>query len=348
MERRELFLEFSRRVINGERLARDDAEEILSASDEDIFHLLASAGDVRRHFKGDRVDLCGIVNVKSGACSEDCAFCAQSAHHGADSPVYPLMETDEVVRRAKSVEAMGANKLCFVTSGPGVESEEELEKICESIAAIARETSLDRCASLGALNRDQLEKLKAAGLQSLHHNIETAESHFDSICSTHSYADRIKTVNLAREVGFYVCCGGIFGMGESAEQRIEMALALGELDVDSVPLNFLNPIPGTRLEGAEPLRPLEILKTIAMFRLMLPDKDIRVCGGRERNLRSLQPLMFVAGANCTVLGNYLTTPGRDHNEDLDMISDLGLRAAAGGTLDTSHDHHAAGFSSAKT
>ena len=348
MERLELFPEFSRRIINGERLARDDAEEILSASDEDVFHLLASADDVRRHFKGDSIDLCGIVNVKSGACSEDCAFCAQSAHHGANSPVYPLMGKDEVVRRAKSVEAMGANKLCFVTSGPGVESEEELEKICESIAAIARETSLDRCASLGALNRDQLEKLKAAGLQSLHHNIETAESNFDSICSTHSYADRIKTVNLAREVGFYVCCGGIFGMGESAEQRIEMALALGELGIDSVPLNFLNPIQGTRLEGAEPLRPLEILKTIAMFRLMLPDKDIRMCGGRERNLRSLQPLMYVAGANCTVLGNYLTTPGRDHNEDLDMISDLGLRAAAGGTLDTSHDHHAAGFSGAKT
>lgn len=338
MDRRELFGEFARRVTSGGGLTRDDAETIMDTSREDIFHLLASANDVRRHFKGDRIDFCGIVNVKSGACSEDCAFCAQSAHHETDSTVYPLIKLEEVLERARAVEASGANKLCFVTSGPGVETDEELEDICASISAIARETTLDRCASLGALERSQLEKLKAAGLQSLHHNIETAESHFENICSTHSFADRIRTVEFAKATGFYVCSGGIFGMGESAEQRIEMAFSLRELDVDSVPLNFLNPIPGTRLERAEPLPPLEILKIIAMFRFVLSSKDIRVCGGRERNLRSLQPFMYLAGANCTVLGNYLTTPGRDSGEDLEMIADLGLRAAAGGTLDDTYDN----------
>jgi biotin synthase len=308
---------------------------------------LASADDVRRFFKGDKVDFCGIINVKSGACSEDCAFCAQSAHHSTDSPVYALVSTDEALERARAVEASGANKLCYVTSGPGVETDEELDRICESISLIAQETSLDRCASLGELERSQLERLKAAGLQSLHHNVETSRSHFDNICSTHSYEDRTRTVRLAKDVGFYVCSGGIFGMGETPEQRIEMAFDLRELDIDSVPLNFLNPIPGTRLENTEPLSALEILKTIALFRFILPDKDIRVCGGRERNLRSLQPLMFVAGANCTVLGNYLTTPGRDSSEDLEMIADLGLRAASGGTLDRKHDDSRASISGAK-
>ena len=337
MDRCEVFREFARRVTSGGRLTKEDAQQIVDTPDEDVFHLLASACDVRRHFKGDRVDLCGIVNVKSGACSEDCAFCAQSAHHSTDSPVYPLINVGEVIERAKAAEASGANKLCFVTSGPGVETDEELDRICDSISTIARETSLDRCASLGELDSRSLERLKEAGLQSLHHNVETAESHFGAICSTHSYADRVDTVGRAKKAGFYVCSGGIFGMGETAEQRIEMAFALREMDVDSVPLNFLNPIRGTRLQEADPLPALEILKTIALFRFVLPDKDIRVCGGRERNLRSLQPLMYVAGANCAVLGNYLTTPGRDSDEDIIMINDLGLSAAAGGTLE--HDHN---------
>jgi biotin synthase len=338
MKNGESFDEYAARVMNGERLGHAEARELLRTPHENVFHLLAAANDVRRHFKGSDVDLCAIVNTKSGACSEDCAFCAQSTHHATDAPEYPLMEEEEILKRARSAEAMGANKLCFVISGPGVEREEDLDRICSAIAAIARETGLDRCASLGNLDRSQLERLRAAGLQSLHHNIETAESFFNEICSTHTYADRTRTVRAAKEAGFYVCCGGIFGMGESTEQRIEVALALRELDVDSVPMNFLNPIPGTGLEHAEPIHPLDILKTIAMFRFMLPDKDIRVCGGRERNLRSLQPFIYVAGANCTVLGNYLTTPGRDHAEDLDMIADLGLRARPGGTLDADHDH----------
>ncbi len=332
MKPHERFDGYVERITSGGSIDRDEAAAILATPDEDIFHLLASADEVRRHFKGSRVDFCAIVNVKSGACSEDCAFCAQSAHHNTDAHVYPLMTKEEVLEHARAAESMGANKLGYVTSGPGIESKEDLEKMCETIAAVASETSLDRCASLGALTREQLDKLKSADLQGLHHNIETAESHFDEICSTHSYTDRIRTVKEATDAGFYVCCGGIFGMGESAEQRIEMALALRELDVDSVPLNFLNPIPGTPMEDAAPLRPLDILKIIAMFRFILPDKDIRICGGREHGLRSLQPFLFMAGANSTMLGNYLTTKGRDYREDLQMIADLGLTAGTGGSL----------------
>lgn len=347
MKRHELFGEYSRRVIAGEKLDHSEAAEILATPDEDVFHLLAPANDVRRHFKGDRVDLCAIVNVKSGACSEDCAFCAQSAHHDSETPVYSLMDKDEILKHARSAEVMRANKLSLVSSGPGVGCEEELDNICDAITAITHETRLDRCASLGALDRRQLEKLKAAGLQSVHHNIETAESFFDDICSTHTYADRIRTVGFARESGFYVCCGVILGMGESAEQQIEMVFALRDLGVDSVPLNFLNPIPGTMLENTGPIPPLDILKIIAMFRFVLPDKDIRTCGGRELNLRSLQPLMFMAGANCTMLGNYLTTRGREYDEDLEMIADLGLLARGGGTLNARHDDSTTQLSDAK-
>ncbi|MBI5116984.1 biotin synthase BioB [Candidatus Poribacteria bacterium] len=332
MKPHKFFNEYAARVIDGDRLGRDEAAKMLATPHEDVLHLVAAANDVRLHFKNDRVDFCAIVNTKSGSCSEDCAFCAQSAHHETGASVYPLMEEREILRRAKEAEAMGANKLCFVTSGRGIESDDDLDKVCSAIRSIARETALDRCASLGALGRRQLDRLKAAGLQSLHHNIETAESFFGGICTTHTYADRIDTINLAKELGFYVCCGGIFGMGESEEQRIEMALAIRELDIDSVPMNFLNPIRGTPLEHARPLQPLDILKTIAVFRFLLPDKDIRVCGGREKNLRSLQPFIYLAGANCAVLGNYLTTQGRDYREDLEMIADLGLRAARGGTL----------------
>jgi len=332
MRRHELFDEYARRVIDGECLDRNEAAEILATPAEDAYHLLASAYDVRRHFKGDAVDFCGIVNVKSGACSEDCAFCAQSAHHGTDSPVYPLMASDEILKHARAAEATGTNRFSLVSSGAGIADEAEFEHICATIAEIAQRTNLGRCASLGALNSRQLEKLKTAGLGRVHHNIETAESYFGEICSTHTYADRIRTIHSAKELGFFVCSGGIFGMGESPEQRIEMALALRALNVDSVPLNFLNPIPNTPLENAEPLHPMEILKIIAMFRFILPEKEIRTCGGRERNLRSLQPLMYVAGADGTMIGNYLTTQGRDSNEDLEMIADLGLCARTGGTL----------------
>ncbi|RJP15662.1 MAG: biotin synthase BioB [Candidatus Abyssobacteria bacterium SURF_5] len=324
MVERKNFAGWAERVTKGERLEQAEALAILETPRERVFHLLAAANDVRRHFKGDTIDLCGVVNAKSGMCSEDCAFCAQSAHHDTGVAVYPLMDASRILEHARAAEQMSAHRFGIVTSGRGVDKDHVLDCVCAALAGMEKTTALGRCASLGTLSREQLLRLKDAGLQSIHHNIETAESFFSSICSTHTYADRVETVRAAKEVGFVVCCGGIFGMGETNEHRVEMALALRALQVDSVPLNFLNPIPGTRLESAQPLSPLEILKIIAMFRFMMPDKDIRTCGGRERNLRSLQPLMYVAGANGSMIGNYLTTLGRDPREDLEMISDLGL------------------------
>jgi len=325
MSSKKIFNDYAARAIQGELLGSGEALAVLETTYEDIFHLLAGANDVRRHFKGDAVDLCSVVNAKSGMCSEDCAFCAQSAHHETGAQVYPLLKGEEILKHARAAEEMGAHRFGIVISGRGIDDTDILGRISSAVGEMKKETKLGRCASLGKLNVNQLRKLKEAGLESFHHNIETAESFFPKICSTHTYAERVETVRAAKEAGLVVCSGGIFGMGESNEQRIEMALALRELQVDSIPLNFLNPIPGTRLADAKALAPLEILKIIAMFRFMLPDKNIRVCGGRERNLRTLQPMMYAAGANGAMVGNYLTTLGRDPKEDLEMLADLGLR-----------------------
>jgi biotin synthase len=322
---KKIFDEYAERALEGEQLAEQEALAILRASQEHTFHVFAAANDLRCHFKGEKIDLCSVVNAKSGLCPEDCAFCAQSIHHATGVAEYALMDEGEILEHAYAAEKNGARRLGIVTSGRGIDKDEVLDRICLVLKSMQHESRLGRCASLGSLNRKQLQRLKLAGLQKIHHNIETSESFFPTICSTHTYADRVETVRAAKDAGLSVCCGGIFGMGESDEQRVEMALALRELQVDSIPLNFLNPIPGTRMENAPALQPLEILKIIAMFRFLLPEKDIRVCGGRERGLRSLQPLMYLAGANCTMVGNYLTTPGRKAAEDLEMITDLGLR-----------------------
>jgi len=321
---KKIFDEYVERVIKSECLGREEALSLLRIPQEHVFHVFAAANDLRHHFKGDKIDLCSVVNAKSGLCPEDCAFCAQSIHHDTGVSEYALMGEREILEHAHAAEKNRARRLGIVTSGRGIDKEEVLERICSVLEAMEHESRLGRCASLGKLDHEQLQRLQRSGLERFHHNIETSESFFPSICSTHTYADLVETIRAAKEVGLSVCCGGIFGMGESDEQRVEMALALRELRVDSIPLNFLYPVPGTRMENAPALQPLEILKIIVMFRFLLPDKDIRVCGGRERGLRSLQPLMYSAGANCTMVGNYLTTPGRKAEEDLEMITDLGL------------------------
>jgi biotin synthase len=211
-----------------------------------------------------------------------------------------------------------------VTSGKGITSEGELDTLCKALEKIAQKTDIIPCASLGVLNPRQMKALSAAGLKRYHHNLETAESYFPKMCSTHSYQERVQTVRAAQEADLEVCSGALFGLGETGEQRIELAFALRELNVDSIPLNFLNPVTGTPLEHYPMLDPLEILKIIALFRFVLPEKDIRVCGGREVGLRTLQPLMYVAGANGTMVGNYLTTRGRNPAVDIQEIYDLGL------------------------
>ncbi|KPJ58311.1 MAG: biotin synthase [Deltaproteobacteria bacterium DG_8] len=319
------------RVLNGAIITQSEAQRILSLRmQEDIVALLAHATMLRNHFKGTRIDLCAVVNAKSGRCPEDCIFCAQSAYYKTDIQTYPLLDTNEIIKVAKVAKDNGVNRFGIVTSGKGITSTKELDKICESIREISQTSDLIPCASLGILSSEQSRCLRDAGLKRYHHNLETAESHFPEVCSTHSFDERIRTVVMAKKEGFEICSGGIFGLGETIEQRIELAFTLRDLDVDSVPLNFLNPIAGTPTEKNPLLPPLEILKTIALFRFILPEKDVRVCGGREISLRTLQPLMYLAGANGTMVGNYLTTSGRDPRIDLQEIMDLGFTTAAEG------------------
>ncbi len=300
------------------------ALELLHAEGAEFYRLLARAGSLRERYKGRRVVLCGILNAKSGRCSEDCSFCAQSAHHGADTAVYPLVDADAMVARAHQVEAMGAREFSVVAVACNNQSDAEIDVIRDALTRLRDEGRLWRCASLGNLSARHLERLAEAGLTNYHHNLETARSFFPQVCSTHSYDEDVATVRLAKALGLRVCCGGIFGLGESPAQRVELAQTLRELEVDSIPLNFLNPIPGTPLQGQHQLRPMDCIRIIAVYRLMMPTKDIYVCGGREVNLRELQSWIFMAGANGMMVGDYLTTAGRDHRLDLQLLEDLGL------------------------
>jgi biotin synthase len=312
-------------VINGQHISPEEARDILSIGNmTDIFSLMAEANRVRHHFKGNRIDLCAIINARSGKCSEDCAFCAQSVHHKTKIDEYPLMPTDTLTGRARNTADLKARRLSLVTSGRGINTEHDIEQICTALRQIKNNLAIRLCASLGTVSKDTLLRFKEAGLERYHHNLETSESFFPNICTTHTYQERVETVKNAKAAGLNVCSGALFGLGEEREHRIELAFALKELDVDSVPLNFLTPIPGTPLADAKPLPPLEILKTIAMFRFVLPDKDIRICGGREINLRGLQAFTYIAGANGTMIGNYLTTSGREASHDLQDIHDLSL------------------------
>ena len=308
-----------------QEVSGSEALELLSLSPEYTMDLLAAADAVRRKHKGTAISLCSVVNARSGRCEEDCAFCAQSAFSKADSPAYPLMESGSVINAAQEAVVSGAHKFGVVTSGKGPgKANGDFKGIVESLKAIKDNVDIHRCASLGVVTREEAVALKEAGLQEFHHNLETARSFYPSICTTRSYDENVETVKAVKAAGLRICCGGIFGMGESAEQRIELAEEFRSLKVDSVPLNFLNPIKGTKLENAPALRPLEILQIIAVYRLFLPDTDIKVAGGREVNLRDLQSFIFFAGANSTMVGNYLTTSGRSSDDDLKMVADLGL------------------------
>ncbi len=315
------------RVFAGGRITEDEALRLIHLEGDELFDLLHAANRIRAGFKGNRVNLCSIINAKSGLCPEDCSFCAQSARFETKAPVFDMVDPDRIVEAARRAREMRSREFSIVTSGRSVEDGGELERLCSALERIRDEGGIERCASLGIMSRESLLRLKEAGLQSFHHNLETARSFFPEICTTHDYEEDVETVRTAKELGFEVCCGGIFGLGESLEQRVELAMTLRELDVDSIPLNFLNPIEGTAMEGRPTVPPLEALKTIAVYRFVLPEKDIIVSGGREVTFRDLQPMIFMAGANGTLIGNYLTTKGSEPERVLRMIEDLGLEPA---------------------
>lgn len=310
--------------LSGEGLCAAEAKEFCNLPDEAVYDILPVTEKVRRRHKGLEVNLCSIVNAKSGLCKEDCSFCAQSVKYPTGVNEYPMEESGKIVECAIEAAKNGAREFSIVTSGSKIEKERDVEVLARALRSMKDSVSMERCASLGMLGKDVLKKLKESGLQSYHHNLETSRTYFPKVCTTHAYDSDIAVVKTAKELGFYVCSGGIFGIGESWDDRIELVLTLKELDVDSVPVNFLNPRPGTPLEGAKNLTPRECLRIIALIRLVMPAKDIVVCGGRHVNLRDLQSLLFAAGANGMMIGNYLTTPGRKTQDDLDMIADLGL------------------------
>ncbi|TWJ17346.1 biotin synthase BioB [Geobacter argillaceus] len=316
--------EIADRIIGGGSISEAEAVTQSSASGLDAYSLFLAASRVKEHFVGNSVHLCSIINAKSGRCPENCAFCAQSAHHKTAAPVYPLVDEEKIVACAKAAEEEGSSCYGIITSGTSISKGEELERICRALRRIRSETGITPSCSLGIIDLETAQALKEAGAGTYHHNLETARSFFPQICSTHEYNQDVETVRVAKQAGMSVCCGGIFGLGETASQRIEMAFTLKELDAESIPLNFLNPIEGTRLAGTSNITPMECLITIALYRLILPGKMITVCGGREHNLRDLQSWIFLAGASGTMIGNYLTTTGRPPEADWQMLKDLGL------------------------
>jgi biotin synthase len=311
-------------------MRRAEWEEIYDLDWAEFWPWLGEASRLREAHFGRRVSFCVIINAKSGLCSEDCAFCSQAAASKAEIAKYPLLPKEKLVEAAQAAQAQGAARFSLVTSGKGVASPREKSEILAAVAAIRETAPLKVCASLGIADRPFLEELQAAGLYRFHHNLETAASFYPRICSTHAYRDRVATIEAAKEAGLSVCVGGIFGLGESVAQRQEMAQAIRELEVDAIPLNFLHPLPGTRLADRPLLTPLEALKIIIAFRLIFPDKTIIMCGGRQPTLRSLAPLVFAAGANALMTGDYLTTKGRLPEDDRQMLLDLGLELESSG------------------
>ncbi len=317
--------ELMKKVIEGHEINRTEATTLLSAKEVDIPFLLGCASQIRGHFCGDKINFCAIQNAKSGNCVNDCAFCAQSSYNRASVQTYPLVSAEEMLDVAKQSHAINASCFGIVTSGETVTNSAEQETMIRGIGLIkSKYPGMDVGVSIGKISRQFLRQLINAGLDTVHHNLETSARHYAIICSTHSYNDKLDFLNMVKEENVKICSGGILGMGETPEDRIDMAFTLRSLDVNRVPLNFLNPIPGTKLERMAPNTPMEHLKSIAFFRFALPRKHIQVCGGREVNFKSLQSAIFWAGADGMMVGNYLTTAGQDPGSDLRMVSDLNM------------------------
>ena len=292
----------------------------------EIEALVERAWAVRQDRFGDSTDLCSLVNAKSGGCAEDCGFCAQSRYAEADTPMHAMMTPDQILEHARAAEAAGAHRFCMVTQGQGL-SKKDFENVVEGAKLVAEHTNLKRCASIGHMSPDRAKRLKDAGIQRVHHNVETAESYYPEVSTTVRYEGRLRTIQAVEEAGLETCVGGILNLGESREQRVEMAFQLAKVDPTSVPINLLNPRPGTKFGDREQMDPWEAVKWIAIFRLILPEALFRLCGGRVENLGELQPLAVKAGLNGVMMGNFLTTLGSEPEDDRAMFEELGLNVA---------------------
>lgn len=286
-----------------------------------LLKLAAEADAVRQKHAQPYMQTCSILNAKSGRCSEDCSFCAQSGHHKTSIEVYPLKNKEEIINAALRAKDIGAMRFGIVTSGNALTSD-ELDTVAESVKYITQQLRMKVCGSLGALGRESLMLLKASGMSRYHHNIETSPSHYKNIVSTHEFSERINTVRAVKAVGMEICCGGILGLGETWQDRIDMALLLKELDVDGIPLNVLVPVDGTKITGVEPISPEDVIRTIAIFRIINPAKTIKIAAGRESRLADHQALAFMAGANGMLIGGYLTVRGRAHEYDKALLESV--------------------------
>ncbi|HEY5561128.1 MAG TPA: biotin synthase BioB [Clostridiaceae bacterium] len=326
---REFIKSIEKNVLGGQNISFDEAMKLADIDKkEDIEELCNSANRVRQFFCGAEVDLCTIMNAKSGRCTEDCKFCAQSAFYKTNVEVYGLVSKEAALKLAHENEKEGVNRFSLVTSGRGATGS-DFEKILDIYDKLNKEMKIDLCASLGILGYEQLLRLRETGITMYHHNLETSREYYKNICTTHSYDERINTINAAKRAGMFICSGGIIGLGESLRDRINLAFQLRNLEVKSIPVNVLNPIKGTPLENAESLSQEEILKTIAIIRFVNPKALIRLAGGRNR-IDEFGKNCFNAGVNATITGNYLTTSGNKICDDKKMISDLLLEVRENG------------------
>lgn len=310
------------KALAGEAPTLDEGLAVLAAGDDQLLALMDAAFEVRRHYFGRRVRLNMLLNIRSGGCGEDCAYCSQSKVAKGPVETYPTVDHESILAGAHEAVARGAGTFCIVASGraPGPAL---IDRVIDAVEAIKAATSLKVCASLGLLADAQAQRLADAGVDRYNHNVNTSEGMYERICQTHSYADRLDTIAKVEAAGISPCCGVIIGMGESDEQIVGLALELRQMRIDSIPVNFLHPIPGTPLENVCPPSPSKCLKALALFRFVCPDREIRVAGGREENLRSLQPMALYA-ANSIFVGDYLTTSGQDASLDQRMIEDMGF------------------------
>jgi biotin synthase len=308
-------------------ITREEALELGEITGHaEIEALVERAWRVRVERFADSTDMCSLVNAKSGGCAEDCGFCAQSRFAEAQTPMHAMMEPEQILEHARAAQAAGAHRFCMVTQGQGL-SKRDFEKYLQGVRLVSQHTNLKRCASIGHLSAERAQALREAGVQRVHHNVETAYSYYDEVTTTVRYEGRLRTIRAVRAAGLETCVGGILNLGETRAQRVEMAFELAEIDPTSVPINMLNPRPGTKFGEREFMDPWEAVKWIAIFRLILPDALFRLCGGRVENLGELQQLAVRAGINGVMMGNFLTTLGNPPEADRAMFGELGLNIA---------------------
>jgi biotin synthase len=292
----------------------------------EIEALVERAWESRVETFGDSTDMCSLVNAKSGGCAEDCGFCAQSRYADADTVMHAMMEPEQILEHAKAAEAAGAHRFCMVTQGQGL-SKKDFQKILEGAELVAEKTNLKRCASIGHMSAERAKALKGAGIQRVHHNVESAKSYYPEVSTTVRYEGRLRTIQAVKEAGLETCVGGILNLGETEEQRVEMAFELADINPTSVPINLLIPKEGTKFGDREVMEPIDVVKWIAIFRLIIPGALFRLCGGRVENLGELHQMAVKAGLNGVMMGNFLTTLGAEPAEDRAMFEELGLNVA---------------------